>query len=811
MQTQSSATAANASLSVAYSNVDWDFLKLIYGWAAVQYQAWARGELVVRGNETQHVVLHTDAVLEYWVDDQHYFGGDYYSFRKAPPVLHLKPGSHTINLRLARDVRAFGGIQDPSIDVVVNVQQASGTLELAKPGVLLSDVVLGKLASPIGSLYLRNSGVEDVEVLRIAPTGVSSPIFFGGMDSNAQTFASSATDDVDQDSLSPPDGHYSPGITIVAGQTRPIAFNITMSTENASSVEYTVTYKAVNGVSHSTLQVSQNLTHVNIHDPHKITFLHPGGMVSYAMLRPPPQNATCLAKSKKLPVLLQLHGAGLEADNPMVPGALKPVSDLCAWVLFPTGVTPWSGDDWHNWGFADVEAAIQAIPEWIEHVGWNGPGIDTARWIVSGHSNGGQGTWFALTHRPDHVLAAAPVSGYSSIQNYVPYQLWQPADPKRTAVVSAALNSFRHEMLMPNAHGIPIQQQHGEVDDNVPAYHSRLLAEQLYRNHADSSYNEVAGKSHWWDTVMTTSELVDFYYKQAANEDALPRKLDRFLIVVGDPGDMGSKNGIKVKHLEDPGYYGKLDVRGHTIKTSNVQGLEFDLTIWRQSVTIDGQELKLATDAASARSLVSAYKAASGWEIDSSTTSVQPQRNGMQLGTMSAILRTQGHFIIRHPGSDTSHIALQVSRNLHQYFQADTSIISSPSYLVPSDVTGNIVTLTIGSVPEGVYPNFSIRVGESGLVISDHRDREHQYGHEARAAAFLRPLQGERLELVLWGADEEGLRQASRMVPILTGVGQPDFVVFGEDAKWKGIEGALAMGFFDSGWKVTPSSVIASG
>jgi hypothetical protein len=46
---------------------------------------------------------------------------------------------------------------------------------------------------------------------------------------------------------------------------------------------------------------------------------------------------------------------------------------------------------------------------------------------------------------------------------------------------------------------------------------------------------------------------------------------------------------------------------------------------------------------------------------------------------------------------------------------------------------------------------------------------------------------------------------------MLTGVGQPDFVVFGEGAKWKGIEGVLAMGFFDSAWEVSPSSVIESG
>jgi dipeptidyl aminopeptidase/acylaminoacyl peptidase len=296
-------------------------------------------------------------------------------------------------------------------------------------------------------------------------------------------------------------------IFIVAGQTRPVAFDITLPDRNTSTIEYNITYKIINGTHKSTLQVSQDLKHISMYRPHKLAYLHPGGMVSYAMLRPPAKNATCRPGQTKLPVLLALHGAGLEADDSMVTGALDPVSDLCAWVLFPTGVTPWSGDDWHNWGFADVEAAIEAIPAWIEGANWQGPGVDINRWIVSGHSNGGQGTWYALTHRPDKILAAAPVSGYASIQKYVPYELWQPADPGRTAIISASLNSYRHDMLMANVHGIPIQQQHGEIDDNVPAYNSRFLAQQLYLAGANSSYNEVPQKNHWWEYGTSVQAL----------------------------------------------------------------------------------------------------------------------------------------------------------------------------------------------------------------------------------------------------------------------------------------------------------------
>lgn len=497
---QTSVTRTKASLSIAYSNVDWDFLKSIYGWAAVQYQAWARGELIVHGKKTQHVILHTDSILEYWIGEQHYFGGDFYSFRKAPPVLHLQPGSHKIDIRLVRDVRAFGGILEPTIDVVIDVQQTSGTLELARPGILVSDVVDGNLASSSASVTVRNSGTDDIQIIGIHASNVSSPSSFSAMAGQEQVYLEDPINvsTSKETSQSPSDGN-SKNLIVVAGQTRPIAFDIALPAQDISTLTYNITYRTTKDTHIFTLQAVQKLNRVAMYRPHKVTYRHPGGMVSYTMLRPPARNATCRPGQKRLPVLLGLHGAGVEADDPMVTGSLDPISDICAWVLFPTGVTPWSGDDWHNWGFADIEAAIEAIPSWIEYVGWTGLDVEPDRWIVTGHSNGGQGTWYALTHRPDKIIAAAPVSGYASIQKYVSYELWQPADPRRIAVLSASLNSYRHELLMANVRGIPIQQQHGEIDDNVPAYHSRFLAEHLILAGANSSYNEVPQQNHWWE------------------------------------------------------------------------------------------------------------------------------------------------------------------------------------------------------------------------------------------------------------------------------------------------------------------------
>lgn len=73
-------------------------------------------------------------------------------------------------------------------------------------------------------------------------------------------------------------------------------------------------------------------------------------------------------------------------------------------------------------------------------------------------------------------------------------------------------------------------------------------------------------------------------------------------------------------------------------------------------------------------------------------------------------------------------------------------------------------------------------------------------------AIFLRPLDDERLELVIWGYDVDGLQQAARLAPTLTGVGQPDFIVTTAECRWRGAAGVAAAGFFSYDWQIAAES-----
>ncbi|KAI4816152.1 hypothetical protein E4T44_10600, partial [Aureobasidium sp. EXF-8845] len=662
--------SAHIGLSIAFPDIDLELLQRIYGWAALQYQGWARGFLRVKGEQPRTLTLATDNLLEFYLDGVHHFGGDYYAFRRAPIVLHLEPGDHIIDLRFVRDVRAMGGVGSPTIEIQLEATSSTTGLHIAADKTLMPDMVTRHLASMLGSIQVRNDHVHDIEV-----------------------FAVSANDSAYFVWLLQPDD-----FRVVAGQTRPIALAISCKTDCSPYLGIDIEYGIVGkGQSDATvLHLDHQFAQRELYEPLKVTYYHPAGMVSYAILKPPPSNISCPVDSEgSLPVLLQLHGAGVEADNDIVRHALDPLS-LCAWSVFPTGSTPWSGDDWHVWGFADVEAAIAAIPAWIESIEWNGPGVNTKRWLVAGHSNGGelllqhlsvhtnedglgQGTWYALTHRPDNIFAAAPISGYSSIQSrsidisglsrannldYVPYDLWQPMPPAVRALLDTSLSSYRHELLLDNVKGISILQQHGSIDDNVPAFHSRLMNQQITVHGANASYAELPGKNHWFDGIMTTQPLSEFFENELNNFARPLHAPEAFTLTVANPADSGPKFGVEILYLRRPGQLGKVhvsfSVSDCTLRSSNVLSLRLpDIYSRTHGVVVDGQRIDLPLEASSNE----LWLMPDGiWKVLSKHQS-PALRDRNQLGGMDAIFRTQNTLQIVSHSRNTRHTAVQISRN----------------------------------------------------------------------------------------------------------------------------------------------------
>ena len=158
---------AEAELSVEFPWIDWTFLQSVYGWAALQYQAWVRGYINVEASSVRSYHLYTDEVLEFWLDDEHYFGGDLYAYRKAPLVLHLGAGSHQLDIRLIRDARAMGAVGEPTISIKLKLENIVNGLLVNSHDSMVSDIVNEKLAGNYASVPICNGSREQIEILDV--------------------------------------------------------------------------------------------------------------------------------------------------------------------------------------------------------------------------------------------------------------------------------------------------------------------------------------------------------------------------------------------------------------------------------------------------------------------------------------------------------------------------------------------------------------------------------------------------------------------------------------------------------------------
>lgn len=129
-------------------------------------------------------------------------------------------------------------------------------------------------------------------------------------------------------------------------QTRPLVFTVTIGDAKETDFSVEVRYRTKNeAIRNLTFEVSIQAR--SLFDPQRMTYLHPSRIVSYAIIRPPP--LSCNATGGVIPIIVALHGAGLEADSMQAREMLDAAYGICAWMITPSGVTSWSGDDWRKY------------------------------------------------------------------------------------------------------------------------------------------------------------------------------------------------------------------------------------------------------------------------------------------------------------------------------------------------------------------------------------------------------------------------------------------------------------------------------
>ncbi|KAI9202381.1 uncharacterized protein BJ171DRAFT_514823 [Polychytrium aggregatum] len=827
---------------VLYNNVRWDFNEGPFGWTSLHHSTYFRSTLHVPKSGIYLVQFAN--VISFKIDEHAYVGNVYGYDHSSENAIYLEEGNHKLYICAIMDVRINGGHIPPRVVFTGSFIPAETVAEAYQHSVvaILGDSIApeamnGQLITPYASVTILNANVS----------------YHGG---NMNFGWVQIADVVVTDPTLPPDQTraiqaripllYS--LRLAPGQVLPIPIELSVKDDTVPlPKKLAVTIKMMCMDDWESFDVSAGELDLVTREwgtqAYKITFMDFDDSVHYAMVRPPARSCVSDA-TQKCPVLLALHGAGVEASAQFWTNAYR--QQKYAWTVFPTGRTPW-GFDWHGPSHLNVEAALWALREL--------PGVpvderaavavDIEKIAYSGHSNGGQGAWWMISHYPDKALAGLPASGYMKIQMYTPYYMrigWAYSDPQIRAVLESSIAENDIDLYAANMAGIPIHARTGAEDDNVPPLHTRRIVRMVNEwNQMPNSieFSEIPGQGHWFDGVVDddeTQQFLDRHIDLDINPGLpLPRLPDAFTIQTLNPASTGSKGGIRILQLEVPFRLGIIRVHRHgtqwIFNTTNVRRFMFVEDIrdeQLQSWSIDG------TDFAHPPQFGRSYLRTEGsetWVLSEDLIWLSVERHPSTYGPIHQILNHPFRIVIpSNPPPEEADIFRKAAQHLaaswYLFGRGTTQIVRDTEVLDGLAARFNLIVL--GGPSVNLYAKRrEDEIKQSNLVhflpSGGFQIANKKYELPGTGILFLAPSPTRaRMGVFIAGTDEIGFHRALWSLPFRTGLTVPDYLVVGDEygdpstgwtagsgnayggAGTKGTGGVFAAGYWNNMWEYDP-------
>ena len=226
---------------------------------------------------------------------------------------------------------------------------------------------------------------------------------------------------------------------------------------------------------------------------------------------------TAIATSRLCPVVLSLHGTGvdvqMQADSykfkdrgakdsqPYIFGVQN------AWLI---AATRGGAHNWEYTGHLAALKALESLPSIVTKNVPSLPGLDVERVLFAGHSMGGHGSWVQFIHNPDRAIGAVSIAGwirkeaYGDSNRFLLHDIGHSyIDPALKSIIETTFSEFTVDLHSSSLIGLPVLIRVGENDFSVPPWYSRKMSRLLIEHGSKSvTYDEMPGKSHWWwDTI----------------------------------------------------------------------------------------------------------------------------------------------------------------------------------------------------------------------------------------------------------------------------------------------------------------------
>mgnify|MGYP002623732475 FL=1 len=478
-------------------------------------------------------------------------------------------------------------------------------------------------------------------------------------------------------------------------------------------------------------------------------------------------------------IVLSLHGAGVDAYDQARSYSRK--KDL--WIVAPTNRRPF-GFDWQDWGRADAYEVLAHALTWT--------GADPRRVYLTGHSMGGHGTWHLAANDPDRFLAIAPSAGWCSFDTYTGRPPAAREEPWRGADgASLTLDP------VDNLAALPTFILHGEKDDNVPLSEARRMEAALRVSGGAPEVHAQAGAGHWWDGgAAPGADCVDWPGIFDLFGRTPPRPApDALSFVTVDPGVDAVHHWVAVLQPLAYGRPARVRARraGDTVEVETVNVRRMRVDAEAELFVLDGRPLP-------APALTTFLKTDAGWTVASPAAGEKsPERCGPFKRAFA------NRFVFVYGAGDAEGMARARYEQQVWWYRAngDVEAVDDATFLRDGYAGRNVILFGNASVNRAfarVLPaDCPVHVREGAI-----RAGRRSWAGDDLGCLFVVPRAGDPAALVgVFGATgARGARLGYALLPFVSGVGYPDYVVFGPSVLERGTEAAAAAGWFDHAWRL---------
>ena len=519
-----------------------------------------------------------------------------------------------------------------------------------------------------------------------------------------------------------------------------------------------------------------------------------GSVQFYGYLPPAPAEVP----PQRMGIVLSLHGAGVDALEQA--RCYAPKQDFR--IVAPTNRRPF-GFDWQGWGARDaLEAMDDAERAFPDRGGQR---------FLTGHSMGGHGTWHLAALHPRLWEGIAPSAGWCSFDTYPGPR---PETPL-TGLWRAADGGSRTEDMIGNLGGIPAFVLHGTADESVPVTEAEDMVRRVGSVGRPPRTRFQPGAAHWWDRdagdkgvdCVDWPGIFDLFRKTPAggrdrrwidittlDTSLQDRRAD---VLISQPLVYGRPSRI----------WGTVSDDAYTLATHNARRLTLGRPDIGRNTTIAIDDTILELPAGS----VSIHLERIGDTWGPAEPPAFPEKDGPFGGPFLRAFDERFVLVVGTKGSEAEN---RESMELARYHAAtwwyrangnapvvrDADLLARPGEFARRNLVlyGNADT---NAAWERVVPASSPLKARRGAITLGPRS----WSGDGLGAVFVQPrADGGGLVGAFAATGPRGTRIGYGLLPFLSGVGYPDYAVFGAEYLDHGDGGVLAAGWFDHRWALQP-------